>query len=439
MYNKFMMKKYDKKKDRGTWYKLDLSGTVYPTLQRRTFSNVFRVSATLTEEIRPDILQQALDKTLPRFPAYKVAMRTGLFWRYLEPNNRPGPFVRPDIVNPCMPMHFRSNNRYLIRVYYYNKRISVEMFHSLADGFGGLCLLKTLTAEYLRILGHEIPCTHGILDINEAPDPEELEDAYLRYASAKVKPGRNSGRAYSVRGTYEPFYTLNIISGIMDANQVYKVAKSYGASVTEYLNAVLLYALLRKQEAENPHKLRPVKIAMPVNLRQFFPSTTLRNFINMVYPAIDPRMGDYSFEDIVKQVHHFMRYYINEKFMNADMTTNTTTLQNPFIRLVPLFVKDLVLREFYKLIQDGQSSAGLTNLGIIPVPPEMEPYVERIEGILGQPFSNRTNCAIMSYKGKLIVNFSSSIKEADVERLFFTKLVQDGIHVKIESNRKEGN
>ena len=439
MYNKFMMKKYDKKKDRGTWYKLDLSGTVYPTLQRRTFSNVFRVSATLTEEIRPDILQQALDKTLPRFPAYKVAMRTGLFWRYLEPNNRPGPFVRPDIVNPCMPMHFRSNNRYLIRVYYYNKRISVEMFHSLADGFGGLCLLKTLTAEYLRILGHEIPCTHGILDINEAPDPEELEDAYLRYASAKVKPGRNSGRAYSVRGTYEPFYTLNIISGIMDANQVYKVAKSYGASVTEYLNAVLLYALLRKQEAENPHKLRPVKIAMPVNLRQFFPSTTLRNFINMVYPAIDPRMGDYSFEDIVKQVHHFMRYYINEKFMNADMTTNTTTLQNPFIRLVPLFVKDLVLREFYKLIQDGQSSAGLTNLGIIPVPPEMEPYVERIEGILGQPFSNRTNCAIMSYKGKLIVNFSSSIKEADVERLFFTKLVQDGIHVKIESNRQEGN
>lgn len=438
MYNIYMMKKHDNKKDRGTWYKLDLSGTVYPTLQRRTFSNVFRVSATLTEEIRPDILQQALDVTLPRFPAYKVAMRTGLFWRYLEPNNRPGPFVRPDIVNPCMPMHLRGNNRYLIRVYYYHKRISVEMFHSLADGFGGLCLLKTLTAEYLKLLGHEIPCTHGVMNVHEAPDPEELEDAYLRYASAKVKPGRNSGRAYSVRGTYEPFYTLNIISGIMDSNQVYKVAKSYGASVTEYLNAVLLYALLRKQEAEHPHRLKPVKLAMPVNLRQFFPSKTLRNFINMVYPAIDPRMGEYSFEDIVKQVHHFMRYYINEKFMNADMTTNTATLQNPFIRVIPLFVKELVVREFYRNVQDGQSSAGLTNLGIIPVPPEMEPFVERIEGILGQPFSNRTNCAIMSYKGNLIVNFSSSIKEADVERLFFTKLVQDGIHVKIESNRKEG-
>lgn len=431
------MKRTKKQKERNIWYKLDLSGTVYPTLQRRTFSNVYRVSATLTEEIQPDVLQRALDLTMPRFPAYKVAMRTGLFWRYLEPNNRPGPFVRPDIVNPCMPMHFRSNNRYLVRVYYYHKRISVEMFHSLADGFGGLCLLKTLTAVYLRLLGHEIPNTHGVLDIEEVPDPEELEDAYLRYASAKVKPGRTGGRAYSIRGTPEPFYTLNIITGIMPSDQVYRVAKSYGASVTEYLNAVLLYALLQKQKADKPFREKPVKIAMPVNLRQFFPSKTLRNFINMVYPSIDPRMGDYTFQEIVTQVHHFMRYYINSKFMNADMTTNTATLQNPFIRVVPLFVKELVVREFYRNVQDGQSTAGLTNLGIIPVPPEMEPYVERIEGILGQPFSRRTNCAIMSYGGNLVVNFASSIKEADVERYFFTKLVQDGIHVKIESNRKE--
>lgn len=436
-YNVLMMKKQTHKPNRDTWYKLDLSATVYPTLQRRTFSNVYRLSITLTEEIRPDVLQQALDLTMPRFPAYKVAMRTGVFWRYLEPNDRPGPFVRPDIANPCMPMHFRSNNRYLLRVYYYHKRISVEMFHSLADGFGGLCFLKTLTAVYLRLLGHEIPSTHGVLDVALPPDPEELEDAYLRYASSKVKPSRTNGSAYSVRGTYEPFYTLNIICGVMPADQVYRVAKSYGVSVTEYLNGVLLYALLQKQRDDKPFREKPVKIAMPVNLRQFFPSKTLRNFINMVYPSIDPRMGEFSFEEIVTQVHYFMRYSINEKFMNADMTTNTATLQNPLIRLVPLFLKELVVRQFYRTVQDGQSSAGLTNLGIIPVPPEMEPYVERLEGILGQPFSRRTNCAIMSYGGNLTINFSSSIKEADVERYFFRKLVQDGIHVKIESNRKE--
>ena len=54
---------------------------------------------------------------------------------------------------------------------------------------------------------------------------------------------------------------------------------------------------------------------------------------------------------------------------------------------------------------------------------------------MGQPFSTRTNCAIASLEDILTINFASSIAETDVERLFFRKLVQDGIHVKIESNR----
>ena len=423
---------------RATWYKLDLSANVYPTLQRRTFSSVYRVAITLQDEIKPDVLQQALDITLPRFPTFQVAMRTGLFWRYLEPNHRPGPFVRPDIVNPCMPMHFKANNRYLIRVYYYHKRIALEVHHSLADGFGALCLLKTMTAVYLRLLGHDIPSGDGILDIYDHPDPEELEDAYLRYANSRYKTPRSRGGAYSVRGTPEPFYTLNIICGIMPADVVYKVAKGYGASVTEYLNAVLLYALMQKQHDDRPLREKPLKIAMPVNLRRFFPSKTLRNFISMVYPGIDPRMGEYTFEDIVEQVHYFMRYYINAKFLNADITTNTATQQHPMIRVVPLFLKDVVVREFYKHVQDRQSSAGLTNLGVLTLPKEMAPFVQRIEGIMGQPFSGRTNCAIMSYGGELVINFASSIREKDIERYFFRKLVEDGIPVKIESNRKEG-
>ena len=107
-----------------TLYKLDLSANVYPTLQRKNFSNVYRISLSLMENVQPDILQKALDMTLSRFPTFQVAIRKGLFWRYLEPNHRPGPFVREDIENPCMPMNFKANNRYLIRVYYYEKRIS---------------------------------------------------------------------------------------------------------------------------------------------------------------------------------------------------------------------------------------------------------------------------------------------------------------------------
>ncbi len=426
----------EKEKHFSEWYKLDLSAIVYPTLQRRDFSSVYRLSVLLKEPVQPELLQKALDRTLPRFPTYKAAIRKGLFWRYLEPNNRPGPFVQPDIKNPCMPMSFKANNRYLIRVYYYQNRISLEAHHSLGDGTGGMCVLQTMTAEYLRLLGHEIPCGGFVLNLNEKPDPGELEDAYMRYANSKVRPPRPGEKTYRVRGTKEPFYTLNIIDGIMSVKQVMQAAKKYDASITEYLNAVLLYALLQKQESDFHFGLKPVKIAMPVNLRRFFPSKTLRNFITMIYPGVDPRLGDYTFEEIVSQVHHYMRYYINEKFLRGDITTNAATQKNPLIRVVPLFIKDMVVRTFYTKVQDKNSSAGLTNMGALKVPEEMKPYIERFDIYMGQPFSSRTNCAIISFEDTLTINFASSIIEADVERYFFRKLVKDGIHVKIESNRE---
>lgn len=418
------------------WYKLDLSAIVYPTLQRRDFSSVYRLSVLLKEEIQPEVLQKAVDMAMPRFPTYKAAMRKGVFWRYLEPNHRPGPFVQKDVKNPCQPMDFKANNRYLVRFYYYKNRISIECHHSLGDGTGGMCVLLTVTATYLRLLGKEIENGGFVLDIDAQPSPEELEDAYMKYANAKVKPPRPGEKTYRIRGTKEPFYTLNIVDGIMSTAEVIKVAKSYNATITEYLNAVLIYALMKHQENSFHMSLRPVKIAMPVNLRRFFPSNTLRNFITMIYPGIDPRLGNYTFEEIVKHVHNYMQYYINEKFLRGDITTNAATTKNAFIRVVPLFLKDFVVRQFYTKVQDRNSSAGLTNMGSLPVPESMRPYIERFDICMGQPFSSRTNCAIISFGDILTINFASSIVEAEVERYFFCKLVQDGVHVKIESNRE---
>lgn len=423
------------KRPRRDWYKLDLSAIVYPTLQRRDFSAVYRLSVTLKYKIDPVLLQKAVDIAMKRFPTYKVAIRKGLFWRYFEPNRRPGPYVMPDIKNPCMPMGFQTNNRYLIRFYYYENKISMEAHHSLGDGTGGMCVLQTVTAVYLELLGFFVTKEYFVLDVNAEPSAGELEDAYMRYANAKVHPPRQHEKAYRVRGTKEPFYTLNIISGTLSASEAKKAAKKYDVTVTEYFNAALLYALLQKQEKEWHLKLRPVKIAMPVNLRRFFPSDTLRNFITMVYPGIDPRLGAYTFEEIVTQTHNFMRYYINEKFLRGDITTNAATQTNPFIRVVPLFLKDFIVSRFYASVQDKNSSAGLTNMGLLKVPEDMKPHIERFDIYMGQPFSRRTNCAIITYEDVLTINFASSIVEADVERYFFRKLVQDGIHVKIASNR----
>ena len=174
---------------------------------------------------------------------------------------------------------------------------------------------------------------------------------------------------------------------------------------------------------------------MPINLRQFFPSRTLRNFITMIYPSIDPRLGNYSFEEIVKHVHHYMHLYIEEKYLMGEMNTNAAAQINPIARISPLFLKDFVVRTFYSNVQDKNSSAGLTNMGVMRLPDDMVPFVERYDIYMGVPYSSRTNCAIISYQNTLTINFCSCIVESDVERYFFRKLVEDGIPVTIESNR----
>lgn len=431
-----MKKMIKKQSEKAIWYKLDLSAIVYPTLQRKDFSSVYRLSVLLKEEINPQLLQKAVDLTLKRFPTYKVAMRKGLFWRYFEPNNRPGPFVQKDVRNFCMPMSFHAENRYLIRIYYYHNRISLEAHHSLGDGNGGMCLLSTLTAVYLRLCGHTISTGYGVLNIDDTPTNGEMEDAYMKYSNLKYKPPRPTEKAYLVRGTKEAAFTLNVIDGIMSAKEVKKVAEKYNATITEYFNAVLLYSLLQKQKKEFHIKLKPVKLAMPINLRRFFPSETLRNFITMIYPSVDPRLGDYSFEEIVTHVHHYMHLYIEEKYLRGDITTNAAAQRNPISRITPLFLKDFIVRTFYTNVQDKNSSAGLTNMGVLKVPDDMKQYIERFDIYMGVPYSPRTNCAIISFEDTLTINFASCIVESDVERYFFRKLVEDGIHVTIESNRE---
>ena len=122
-------------------------------------------------------------------PVLGVRIKKGAFWYYFEPNSAPGPFVvRRISPTPCQPVRFREDNGWLVRFYYYEKRISVEVFHAVSDGGGALVFFKTLLAVYLRELGYSIPNTHGILDVAEEPRRAEREDAYGRYAT--VRPRR---------------------------------------------------------------------------------------------------------------------------------------------------------------------------------------------------------------------------------------------------------
>ena len=66
------------------WVRLDNAAKIYPAARRRNWSNVYRESITLFEEIDTTVLKAALRVTVKRFPTIAARLRRGLFWYYLQ-------------------------------------------------------------------------------------------------------------------------------------------------------------------------------------------------------------------------------------------------------------------------------------------------------------------------------------------------------------------
>lgn len=417
------------------WYTLDNAGVLYAALQRREYSAIYRFSAVMTEKVDAAALQRAIDRLRPRFPGFFSCIKMGLFWYYLEPNDAPGPFVRPDVADPCRPMDFKEEHGWLVRFFVYDRRISIEVFHALSDGGGAIVFFRTLLAEYLRQLGHTIPVGPGICDLSEPPPREEMEDAYARYVGPRKAYIRSSAKAYPNVGTPEPYYTFHVTMGFVPVDALKAKAKSYGVSITEYLSAVLLWVLIEKQRRENPRRTLPVALAVPINLRAYFPSRTLRIFISTVRPSIDPRWGEYTFEEILQQVRHYMQLHIHRQELRAEFTGNVRFQTHPLLKKVPIVLKNPAMIFSYWAAGVRPYTMTYTNPGPFCVPREMERHIHHMEVILGQATQPKPNCATISYGNIMEITFAGTQKETDTERDFFRFLVQQGLSVKIESNR----
>jgi NRPS condensation-like uncharacterized protein len=416
-----------KEKDR---YQLDRTAKIFACIMTEKYQPWFRLTAVLTEIVNPVILQEALNRTLPGFPYFTVVIRQGFFWSYFKKSGME--YVVKD--DNGIPFSREKKQKALLKVYYHDRKISLEMHHTLADGYGAIVFLRTLLGQYFTLKDNPFIQNNGIPDNYEIPRGEEYEDCMSKYCR-QGKPGFSKGeKAYNISEGNNQNNELTLTVGTIKIRDVLEKTHEYKVSVTEYLSAVLVSSLLIRQKEENPKKLLPIKINVSVDLRKFYNAQTLRNFSYYYLLGITPDKERDTFKNILERIHEQSKMALTEGYLNKRISENMQYFN--LIDRVPLFIKKAFIRPFYSLFYERGFTCNLTNMGVVDFPKNIQGKIDRLDTMANLSRYIKLTCGIISCNGNLSVAFINLPDSQDIQEKFFSILIKEGIPVELEQDTK---
>ena len=420
----------NKKRRTIRWDKLDNTAHIFPVIAGESMTNVYRISVTLCEEIVPDILQQALDIVLPKFDVFNVRLRMGVFWYYFEENGKKAPRVVEEGLFPCRQIQPNRNQSYLFRVTYYKRRINLEVFHVLTDGMGGVNFLRELTYQYLRLAHPQL------LEVTNDGLSEETslnrEDSFVKNYKQSKASGFKKEKAYILKLEKLPKGEFGVMHGYMPVSGLKEVSHRYGVSINEYLVACYIWSIYSECLHGMPSD-KPIRVAVPVNLRPFYDSVTTKNFFVMVSAEFMPDKEGYTFEDIVAIVKKSLDSQITKEHLEDLFSYSVSNQMNILMRPIPLPIKNLAINAVYTKSALANTTT-ITNIGNISIEEAYKPYIEMFHAFIAMSKGQSLKGTICSYGDTLVFTFTSIFSETMVQRAFFRQITRDGVDVSIETN-----
>lgn len=220
------------KNNKVIWRKLDNSAKLFPSISNKRFSTVFRISVLLNEEIKPDILEKSVNQALKKFTSFKVKLRRGLFWFYLEENFKK-PIIEEENNYPCKEINSNENNGFLFKVTYFKCKINLDVFHALTDGNSAMRFFKEIIYDYIEnshINEFEPNSRKKDRVINNT------EDSYLKNYNKKLGKREKSKKAYVVKGKNLPLFAIGVVHGYINLEKLKEVCKLEEITVTRIFN-----------------------------------------------------------------------------------------------------------------------------------------------------------------------------------------------------------
>jgi len=405
------------------WKSLDNAALIFAVAAQGSDTQVFRMSCELRDRVDPEALQEALDETMQIFQVYQSLLKKGMFWFYLESTNLK-PVVHIENSEPCGPIYHQNRKQLLFDVSYFKNRINLEVFHVLSDGTGAMNFLKTLISKYLSRVHHlpepPLPFDASAVQMND--------DSFSKYYSGTTSVRRKiHGVACRLHGPRYPENRLKVITGVMDVEPLKAEARRHNTTLTIFLCACLMRAI--SESVTVRQKKDPIVLAVPVDLRQHFPSESMRNFFSILLVSYDFARQSGEFEDVLQKISADINTGLLHENLAQWIDSNSAIEHLAVTRATPLFLKNLALKAAYKYSM-RLDTAGFSNIGIISMPPEFAQYIREFNFFSG---TSKLQVCVCSYAGRLSVSFSSPYVSSEIQRRFFRQLTDLNMEVEIST------
>lgn len=409
------------------WYELDNVAKVFLAAHTKRDPRAMRISCNLAEEINPELLQSALDTTVMLRPEFQVIIRRGFFWHYME-TTTVRPEVREEYDRPC-PILYGNNYRGMLhyRVTYYRNRINLDIFHALSDGTGALVFIKLLVLNYLKLV-HPDEFADVVFEESGSIDERNRNsfDQFYENTDGPIPKSilNKKSKAYHIQSRRLPYDQLQFFEIHLDAKAMLARSKEIGVGLISYVGAELMMAIHNDRPAIQ--KSKPITISLPVNLRNYFPSETMRNFFNNV-DVSHVFTGNETIESLAHEFEKQLKDSIEPSLIRKQMNRYESMERLFFTRMVPLFIKQPVVR-FFSRQESKRVTAVLSNLGVQKLPGKMSEYVT---GISDYCSTESLFITSTTYGNDMVLGVASAYSGTGVLRKLIKALQDDGAEVTV--------
>lgn len=411
------------------WLRLDNAAKIFPATSGRHDTGVFRFSCTLNEPVQKTELQQALDRTLEKFPHFLYVLCSGLFWYYLEPGDMK-PVCHEENTGVCSQLFYRNKRGLLFDISYHGNRINMELYHALADGTGAMHFFEQLICRYLSLVYPEKLSGELAEEVSFAPTSVRTEDSFSKYYK-HIKKEKSNGPKTVYRLQGRPGQGYTIVEGIMSCKKIHALAKERGVTITAFICALIVMSIRHGMSVHDMTKT--IVINLPVNLRNYFESDTGRNFFGNVHISYTFRKENETLDEIAAELNSSLQRELNQDNLMRNISGYVSMERNPLIKIVPLAVKNFFIRIARHMVSSKETIV-ISNVGIVKMPDEVQKYIRHMSVLSS---TCRTQICICTCGDALSVGFTSRFEDTDIQRHFFRLLTEMGVDVNIESNLPE--